>query len=300
MIRGRQPAKEDLMSMKSRGQFFVVAAMVGGLVLAVAAPAEAQREFEALFDKFNFRLEGSWVGLKTEISLDSDLVEGEGTTLNFEDDLNLDSGKTIPTLSFEWQIAKKHKLGVRWQDISRDSSAQALTEIEWGDEIIPIDSDIALGFDIAQAFIDYAYYPWVKDRWAAGFGLGLRWMDIQATLSYRGEGEEDVIEGSTDVAGSAPLPYLYFEYRRLFSDNWRFITGLGWLYISIEDISGGQWIGRAGIEYLAGKRWAFGAAFNLSTIDVDWDAIKTDETSVLNLKMEMGINDFSVFVRVRF
>jgi hypothetical protein len=78
------------------------------------------------------------------------------------------------------------------------------------------------------------------------------------------------------------------------------ITGLGWLYISIEDISGGQWIGRAGIEYLAGKRWAFGAAFNLSGIDVDWDAITTEEENVLNLVLDMGINDFSIFVRVRF
>lgn len=269
------------------------------LVLASAAPAEAQREYEPLFDKFNFKLEGSWVALTTEIRLDSELL-GKGTTLSFEDDLDLDSGKTIPTLAFEWQIAKRHKLGVRWQDITRDSSSQALTEIQWGDETIPIDADITLGFDIAQAYIDYAYYPWVKDRWAAGFGLGLRWMDIQATLSYRGETEDDDIEGSSDVAGSAPLPYLYFEYRRLFSDNWRFITGLGWLYISIEDISGGQWIGKVGIEYLAGKRWAFGAAINLATIDVDWDAITTEEVDVLNLVLNMDVNDFSVFARVRF
>jgi hypothetical protein len=267
------------------------------LVLASAAPAEAQREYEPLFDKFNFKLEGSWVGLKTEIRLDSELL-GRGTTLSFEDDLNLGDRETIPTLAFEWQIARKHKLGVRWQDITRDSSSQALTEIQWGDEIIPIDADIALGFDISQAFIDYAYYPWVKERWAAGFGIGFRWMDLQATLSYRDE--ENEIEGSTDVKGSAPLPYLYFEYRRLFSEKWRFITGLGWLYISIDDISGGQWIGRAGIEYLAGKRWAFGAAVNLSNIDVDWDAVTTEEEDILNLVLDMGINDVSVFVRVRF
>ena len=276
----------------------VIGAVFIAFLLAAAAPAEAQREFEPLFDKFNFKVAGSWVGLNTEIRLDSDLTEGNGTTLNFEDDLALGSNQTIPTLAFEWQIARKHKLGVRWQDISRDSNAQALTEIEWGDETIPIDANITLGFDITQAFIDYAYYPWVKELWAAGFGLGLRWMDVQATLAYRGENED--IEGSTDVKGSAPLPYLYFEYRRLLSDKWRFITGLGWLYIKIEDLEGGQWIGRASIEYLAGKRWSFGAAFNLSNIDIDWNAISTEEATVLNLALDMGINDFSVFARVRF
>jgi hypothetical protein len=288
------------MSSRIRIQWPVVAVAIAAVtILTVATPAEAQRDFEPLFDKFNLKLEGSWVGLTTEIRLDSELL-GEGTTLNFEDDLDLGPSKTIPTLAFEWQIAKKHKLGVRWQDITRDSTSQALTEIQWGDETIPINADISLGFDVTQAFIDYTYYPWVKDRWAAGFGLGLRWMDIQATLSYRGETDEDEVEGSSDVKGSAPLPYLYFEYRRLFSERWRFITGLGWLYISIDDVSGGQWIGKVGIEYLAGKRWAFGAAINVATIDVDWDAIKTEEVDVLNLALKMDINDFSVFVRVRF
>jgi hypothetical protein len=284
--------------MKNIRHFFVIGVICGAVIFAAAAPAEAQRSFEPLFDKFNFKLEGSWVGIKTEIRLDSDLTEGNGTTLNFEDDLGLGSNQGIPTLAFEWQIARKHKLGVRWQDISRDSNTQALTEIQWGDETIPINADITLGFDITQAFIDYTYYAWVKERWAAGFGLGLRWMDVQATLAYSDEGNE--VEGSSDVKGSAPLPYLYFEYRRLLSDKWRFVTGLGWLYISIDDISGGQWIGRASVEYLAGKRWAFGAAINLSNIDVDWNAVKTEEDTVLNLVLDMGINDFSVFARVRF
>jgi hypothetical protein len=272
--------------------------MLGSLILT-SAPAEAQRSFEPLFDKFNFKLAGSWLGLSTEIRLDSDLTEGEGTTLNFEDDLGLGGGKTIPTLAFEWQIARKHKLGVRWQDISRGSNAQALTEIEWGDETIPIDADVTLGFDITQVFIDYTYYPWVKERWAAGFGVGLRWMDIQATLAWSEGNIEE--EGSSDVKASAPLPYLYFEYRRLFSDNWRFITGLGWLYISIDDISGGQLIGRAGIEYLAGKRWSFGGALNLSTINVDWDGLKDEENNtLLSGAVEMAINDITIFARVRF
>jgi len=153
---------------------FVIGVLSVTLLVLSAAPAEAQRSFEPLFDKFNFKLAGSWVKVKTEIRLDSDLTEGTGTTLSFEDDLGLGSDEIIPTLAFEWQIARKHKLGVRWQDISRDSNTQALTEIQWGDEIIPFDADITLAFDLTQAFIDYTYYPWVKDRWAFGFGLGLR------------------------------------------------------------------------------------------------------------------------------
>jgi len=270
------------------------------VVTAVAAPVAAQRDFEPLFDKFNLRLEGSWVGLSTEIRLDSEAL-GTGTTLKFEDDLNLASSKTIPSLAFEWQISRRHRLGVRWQDISRDSTSQTLTEIQWGDEIIPIDAQINLGFDVTQYFVDWTYYPWVKERWAAGFGLGLRVLELSATLAWTLEGGEEQGEGTSDVKGTGPLPYLYFEYRRMFSEHWRFQAGVGWLYVSIEDISGGQWVGRLGIEYLIGDHFSVGGAFNLSTIDVDWDGIETEEDgTLLNAAISYDINDFSVFLRARF
>lgn len=277
----------------------LITASVMLLIAAVSTPmAHAADIQEPLFDRFSLRLEGSWVDLKTDIRLDSELL-GEGTTLSFEDDLDLDASKIIPTVAFEWQISRRHKLGIRWQDIDRTSSAQALTEIQWGDEIIPIDARIALGFDIEQYFVDWAYYPWVKERWAAGFGLGIRVMDIAASLTWD---EETIGEGGgTDAKGTGPLPYLYFEYRRMLSESWRFKTGLGWLYVEIDDIDGGQWVIGADIEYLLGRNWGFGAAVNLSTIDVDWAGVETeDSVSVLTAALDLDINDLSVFVRLRF
>jgi hypothetical protein len=174
-----------------------------------------------------------------------------------------------------------------------------LTEIQWGDETIPIDAQIELGFDINQLFFDYTYYPWVNDRWAAGFGIGLRVMEVQATLAWNEDNSAE--EGSSEIKGTGPLPYLYFEYRRMFSDNWRFITGLGWLYIEIDDIKGGQWLGRASIEYLLGDRWAFGGAINLAKIDVDWAGVETEEgASLLTAAFDMAVNDLTVFARFRF
>ena len=267
------------------------------VALGSAVSGEAQREYEPLFDRFNFTLEGSWIGLKTEVRLDSETL-GQGATLSFEDDLNLDSGQAVPTLAFEWQIARKHRLGVRWQNITRDSTAQALTEIQWGDEIIPVDANITLTFDTNQVFIDYTYYPWVKERWAAGFGFGLRWIDIFTELKWE---EQTLGEGGNDIDGIAPLPYFYFEYRRLFSERWRFTTGFGWLYVKIGDIKGGQLLGRAAIEYLLGKRWSFGGGVNLSNIHVEWVHLEDQEGNPeLTGIFDIDVNDFSIYARIRF
>ncbi len=274
----------------------VIGAMCVVFMSLVAAPAEAQREYNPLFDKFNFQVEASWINVSTEIRLDSEIL-GTGTTIDFEN-LGLAADKTIPTLAFQWQIAKRHRVGVRWQDIDRSSTTRVDGEIQWGDEIIPVDATLGLDVGITQTFVDYAFYPWVKERWAAGFGLGLRWMDLSTTFAWDGANVEE--GGRSTAAASGPLPYLYFEYRRLFSENWRFMAGLGWLGLKVGDIDGTQWVAHAGIEYLIGKRWSVGAGFNFAVVDVDWVGIETDQGSLLDGALNFDINDFSVNARVRF
>jgi hypothetical protein len=282
--------------MSSSRHATVIGLMIVVLVCMAAVPAQAQHDYEPLFDKFNLQIEGSWVNLSTEIRLDSEVL-GKGTTINFED-LGLAADKTIPTLAFQWQISKRNRVSARWQNINRSSVANVEDEIQWGDEIIPVDATLNLDFDITQIFVDYAYYPWVKERWAAGFGLGFRWMDLSTTLAWEGLNLSE--DGRSQASGSGPLPYLYFEYRRLFSDHWRFLGGVGWLSVKVGDIDGTQWVGHASVEYLVGDRWSFGAGFNLATIDVDWAGIETDQGNLVNGALTWDIQDFSVFARVRF
>jgi len=264
-------------------------------VLALStAPASAQGTAEPLFDTFNFKLEGSWVRTATTIRLDSKVL-GKGTTLSFEDDLGLPNREIVPSLSFEWQFGRRHRLGVRWQDVNRDSTTQVLEEIEWGGEIIPVESNIALGYDIRTLSADYTYYPWVKERWAGGVGIGFRVMGLQTSLTV----DDAVLE--SQVNGTAPLPYINFEYRRIFHKHWKIKAQLGWLEVKIGDIKGGQQIGRLAGEYITDKRWGFGAAFNYSNIDVDWDNINSPlQDDALTAVIDLDINDFSLYVRIRW
>ncbi len=102
------------------------------------------------------------------IRLDSDYF-GEGTTLSFEDDLGLPDNESVPSLSFEWQAGRRRGLGVRWQDVNRDSMTQVLEEIEWGGEIISVEAEISLGFDIRTLAGGYI----TTKRW--GFGAALNY-----------------------------------------------------------------------------------------------------------------------------
>jgi hypothetical protein len=264
------------------------------LAASLAAVPAAAQVSEPLFDTFNFKVEGSWVVVTTKIRLDSELL-GKGTTLSFEDDLDLPDNDIVPSLSVEWQLGRRHRLGVRWQDITRDSTTQILEEIEWGGEVIPVDANIALGFDIRTLALDYTYYPWVEESWAGGVGLGFRVMGLNTTLTV------DNVELEEQVDGTAPLPYINFEYRRIFGERWRLKAQVGWFEVKIGDIKGGQYIGHLAGEYLTSKRWGFGAAINYSNIDVDWENIQVRrEVDRLTAIIDLDINDISLYFRVRW
>ncbi len=265
-----------------------------GLVMS-APPAAAQSVYEPLFDTFNFKFEGSWVQVATTIRLDSEAFgKGHHSQLR-ERPRSARTKRVVPSLSFEWQAGRRHRLGVRWQDVNRDSTTQALKEIEWGGEIIPVEADVTLGFDIRTLAVDYTYYPWVKERWAGGFGLGFRVMDLKTTLTV----ENTRLDAQID--GTAPLPYINFEYRRIFRERWVLKAQAGWLEVKIGDIKGGQYIGRLAGEYITERRWGFGAAINYSNVNVDWDNIAGSiEEDLLRAKIDLDIDDFSLYLRVRW
>ncbi len=75
----------------------------------------------------------------------------------------------------------------------------------------------------------------------------------------------------------------------------------GWLEVKIGDVKGGQYIGRLAGEYITERRWGFGAAINFSNVDVDWDNIGASvEEGLLRAKIDLDINDFSLYFRVRW
>jgi uncharacterized linocin/CFP29 family protein len=53
---------------------------------------------------------------------------GKGTELNFENDGGLDSSKAVPSLSFEWRIGRRHRLGGWWMNVDRNATNTILTE----------------------------------------------------------------------------------------------------------------------------------------------------------------------------
>ncbi len=240
-------------------------ALAAGLCLAFAVPARAQEEQLRLFDKVSVALEASYLlNLKTVVRLDSEQL-GVGTTINFEGDLDLDASKTIPSLSAEWRIAKRHLIGASWFKVDRSSASQVLTGIQFGDIEIPIDQAVTLATEQEELRIWYRYYSIVTNRTAFGIGIGVRRVDYLFSI------EAPVLGLREEATVDAPLPFVGVELRQMLSRKWRFTADFGWFAVKFRTVDGSQFVRGAGLEHLSFKNASIGIHIQSSSIDASVD-----------------------------
>jgi hypothetical protein len=274
----------------SRARLISIVAAAFAALSAAATPTHAQ-EYE-LFNRFSFAFEGSWAVMDSVIRLDSEAL-GKGTELDFENDGGLDSSKLVPTLSFEWMMGSRHRLGGWWMKVDRDSTRTILEEIRWGDKVFPIEEEVRFLLGNEEIALSYTYVAVLKPRHAFGIGGGFRITKTTAGLAAR------ELEISEEGDFTAPLPFFGFEYRFGISPKWRLISNLGVFYIEIGDFSGSQIVFDGWAEYLAFKRVSFGGGLRFTRIDADMTT-GTEIAGNFRGYFKAGTLSSRLFVRVRF
>jgi hypothetical protein len=230
--------------------------------------------------------------MDTTIRLDSELI-GKGTELNFEKDGGLDSSKALPTLSFDWRIGRRHRLGGWWANIDRDSITTILTEIKFGDVVFPIEARVRFLLGTEELGLGYTYIISLKERHAFGLGGGFR--TLKTTIGLAALNIEKEEEGDF----TAPLPFFSVEYRYGISPKWRLVSDFGVFYIEIGDFSGSQIVLDAYVEYLISERFAFGGGIRGSRVDADMTT-EHEIAGTFNGAFKMSIMSGRLFFRVRF
>lgn len=242
-----------------------VALVVGAL--GAAPPALAQEY--SLFDKFSIGIGMSSLSLDTRVRVDAEAIGG--SDIDFEETLGLDSNEFTPSVYFTYRAKQRHLLSLRWDSTGRDATEAVSTQLQFGDLTIPVDATVMTYFDVDEYLIGYTYYPWLRDRWALGLGLGLRWLDITTGVEITALGGGGPIAGArSDTATvSAPLPFLNLDYRYGISPNWRLNAALGLLDIEFDDFKGAQTVLGGTVEHLAWEGFSWGFLASASTVDVD-------------------------------
>ena len=162
-------------------------------------------------DRFAVSIGSFIIDNETKFRLSPDI--GIGTTINLENDLQVDSSQSELRIDAHYRFAARHRLGFSYVDLSRDGVATTQRPLFIGNEIyLPgtqINSD--WGFEIAKIAYTYSFYqnPTTELGFTAGlFGINFD-VDIVSEDGRR-EGEDELL----------PLPVIGIKALHRLAEKW--------------------------------------------------------------------------------
>ncbi len=233
------------------------------LVFGASFHAQAQDK------KFEILVAAYLPNVDTKTRLDSTTLE-RGTSIGFEDDLNLEETETLPALFLGYHVNPKLSLELAYLDLSRSGSRSITDEIEFGDETFQVNEQVQTKFDvdIYRLALNYDFYE--TDTWtlASAFGFHITRFDVELAAPER--------DLSVSADKTAPLPYISFSAQYRFGGRWQVGTTFELLALEAGDIKGSLVNSATGIDYSFTKQWGVGLAYNFYNLTVKSDDLSDD------------------------
>ena len=264
--------------MKKSISLFVV------FLLAVSAAALAggvSVDQSKVLDRWTLRLGGYVTGLDTQVRLDSPTGE-EGTTVSLEDDLGFSNSESIPRLNLSVILGKRHEITVGWYKTDRDSRTTLNFELEWGDEVFPIDTDIAGFYKTEFWTLGYTYYFYTSEKTALGVTGGLVLSTLSAGIGIDVLGQDINLE--EDLSTDVPVPQLGFSGSTYLGMGFVFTGGIGYIAFNLDDWEGDVVGAQLAFEHRTWRNFGFGVGYSYSAYDVD----ANDATFLGNYQYTIG------------
>lgn len=212
-------------------------------------------------DRFSFSLGVFITDRDTDAELDGTV--DDGTNLNFENDLGLDSSDTVFRVDGYYRFNKRHRFDFSVFDLSRNASKQIERDIQWGDTLYVIDTVVKADMDLAIYKAAYTYSFLIREDGYLGATAGLYVADSKASLREQNLGSAEI----GDL--TAPLPVIGLRGEYALSDRWSFRASGEFFFIEYEDVDGSLVDLYAGIDYRVLDHLSVGFGVNSVTLDVD-------------------------------
>jgi hypothetical protein len=186
------------------------------LAMAFCGCAAAQQAdlkvHPALQDRWSFQLGAFAPSMSTDASLNGSGGK-VGTSVSFEDDLNLADRKTLPTFLASARLGERWKIEFEYLTLHRSGTRNISKSINWGDISFPVNASVSSEFD-SDIYRLSAGYSFVKnDKEEMGAALGLHVTDFTASLGAAAFGTK-----SSETL--APLPTIGAYGAYAFTPQW--------------------------------------------------------------------------------
>ena len=190
----------------------------------------------------------------TSTRLDS--ASGEGTDLDLEEDLGLESSMSVARIAGYYWLTPRHRLDAGYFDLSRSAANPIQETIRFGDRTFEIDTFIETKNDVSILKADYTFAALAREHGYLGITGGLYVAEMTMTLSAPRLGSSE----SEDL--TAPLPVVGLRGDYAITDRLTLRGAAQWFALETDDVGGTLRDIYVGADYGLGKRMARGLAYN--------------------------------------
>jgi hypothetical protein len=223
---------------------------------------------------------------QSETRLDRD-NGGDGTDIDMEDDLGLESSTNVARIGGYVWFGKRHRLDGAYFDLSRSASIPITETIDFGDETFQINTVLNTEADLTILKADYTFAVLAKDRGYLGVTAGLYVAETGFALSQPTLGRAES-EGVT-----APLPLFGLRGDYAITDRIT-LTGAAQVFAySTDEIDGHLTDFYVGADYGFGERMAVGLAYDSVSMNIG-----AQEDFGFNGRLDWGYDGFLLYFKV--
>jgi hypothetical protein len=253
------------------------AAWAGSAAFLLGPPAALADDAPNMLEDPFYAALGTYVlNSDTKVRLDGE--SGRGTDVDWENTFGDDGDMTRGRIDGFWRFADRHKLRFLWFNASRTSSNTTEEDIEWGDEVYPVDTKVKAesSFDIYELAYEYAFLR--RENYEVTGTFGLHYTDLGFSLSAKasssgGTLDEDIKE---DASVAAPLPAIGLRGLWALPYNLWIDASAQWFALSIDEYDGSLADYRLTVTWQP-KAWlGIGLGYNQFDVDVDVEKDRFD------------------------
>jgi hypothetical protein len=244
-----------------------VSAFAAALLLGSPA-ALADDSADVLNDPFHLELSTFVMNSDIDVRLDGEFEQG--TEVDWDRTFG-DEDATRFRFDGYWRFADRHKLRFLWFNYARSDKRSTSQDIDWGGEVIPLDTEVKAesSFDVYELAYEYAFVR--GDDFEVAANIGLHYTDISLTLAAKastsgGSLDEDVKEEATLAA---PLPVIGLRGTWALPYNFSIDASAQYFAVSIDEYDGSLQDYRIGVTWQPRKWLGVGLGYDRFSVDVD-------------------------------
>jgi hypothetical protein len=212
---------------------------------------------------------------------------GDGTDIDMEDDLGLESSTNVARLGGYVWLGRRHRLDGAYFDLSRSASIPIQETIDFGDETFQINTALNTEADLTIVKADYTFAVLAKDRGWLGVTAGLYIAETGFALSQPTLGRAE----SEDV--TAPLPLFGIRGDYAINDHITLRGATQFFAFSTDELEGHLTDFYIGADYGFGQRMAVGLAYNRVSMNIG-----ADEDPGFDGRIDWGYDGFMLYFKV--